>query len=163
MNRTDQSLIAIRRMLRATELHGRKLAQAAGLTPVQIRVLQIVAESGHATARDISRRMGVSPATMTVLVDKLALKGMVERRASATDRRQTDIVITPQGAKAVADAPDPLQQAYVRQFEALEDWEQAMVVSVLERVAGMLDPAGLDAAPVLDTGDFLTDERAGEG
>ncbi len=163
MSRTDQSLIAIRRMLRATELHGRKLAQAAGLTPVQIRVLQIVAESGHATARDISRRMGVSPATMTVLVDKLVAKGMVERKQSATDRRQTDIVITDRGATAVADAPDPLQQAYVRQFESMEDWEQAMVVSVLERVADMLDPSGLDAAPVLDTGDFLTDTRGADG
>lgn len=159
MNRTDQSLIAIRRMLRATELHGRKLAKAAGLTPVQIRVLQIVAESGHTTARDISRRMGVSPATMTVLIDKLSAKGMVERQQSATDRRQTNIAITARGAKAVQDAPDPLQQAYVRQFESLQDWEQAMVVSVLERVAEMLDPVGLHAAPVLDTGDFLNDDR----
>jgi DNA-binding MarR family transcriptional regulator len=96
---------------------------------------------------------------MTVLIDKLSAKGMVERQASATDRRQTNIAITARGAKAVEDAPDPLQQAYVRQFEALQDWEQAMVVSVLERVAGMLDPAGLHAAPVLDTGDFLNDDR----
>jgi DNA-binding MarR family transcriptional regulator len=162
MNRTDQSLIAIRRMLRATELHGRKLAKAAGLTPVQIRVLQIVAESGFATSRDISRRMGVSPATMTALIDKLVTKKMVERQQSSTDRRQTNIVITPRGAKAVEDAPDPLQQAYVRQFEALEGWEQAMVVSVLERVANMLDPIGLDASPVLDTGDFLNDDRGVE-
>lgn len=154
MDRTDQSLIAIRRILRATELYGRELARAAGLTAVQIRVLQIVAERGHATPKDISRRMGVSQATMTALIDRLAGKGMVERQRSAADGRQTNVVLTEAGAKAVRDAPDPLQQRYVKQFEAMADWEQAMVVASLERVAAMLDASGIDASPVLDVGEF---------
>lgn len=154
MDRTDKSLIAIRRILRATELYGRELAKAAGLTAVQIRVLQIVAETGRATPKDISRRMGVSQATMTALIDRLAAKGMVERQRSAADGRQTNVVITDIGAKAVRDAPDPLQQRYVKQFEAMQDWEQSMIVAVLERVAAMLDATGIDAAPVLDAGEF---------
>lgn len=36
----------------------------------------------------------------------------------------------------------------------MEDWEQAMLVSSLERVAAMLDADEIDAAPVLDSGDF---------
>ncbi len=154
MDRTDQSLIAIRRILRATELYGRELARAAGLTAVQIRVLQILGERGHATPKDISRRMGVSQATMTALIDRLAGKGMVERQRSAADGRQTNVLLTETGAKAVADAPDPLQQRYVKQFEAMADWEQAMVVAALERVAAMLDASGIDASPVLDVGEF---------
>ncbi|NNU80328.1 MarR family transcriptional regulator [Halovulum dunhuangense] len=160
MDRTDQSLIAIRRILRATELYGRELARAAGLTPVQIRVLQILAEKGHATPKEISRRMGVSQATMSALIDKLAAKGMVERRRSDADKRQTNVVLTVKGGQAVDDAPDPLQQLYVRQFEAMEEWEQAMVVAVLERVAGMLDTTGMDAAPVLDAGEFAPSPKA---
>ena len=39
MNRTDESLISLRRILRSTELYGRKLAAEAGLTAVQLRVL----------------------------------------------------------------------------------------------------------------------------
>ncbi|MFC4351711.1 MarR family winged helix-turn-helix transcriptional regulator [Fodinicurvata halophila] len=154
MDRTDQSLIAIRRIFRATELYGRELARAAGLTAVQIRVLQIVEETGHATSKEISRRMGVAQATMTALVDRLAAKGMVERRRSESDRRQTNIFITEEGRAAVRKAPDPLQQRYVKQFEALEDWEQAMIVASLERVASMLDAEEIDASPVLDVGEF---------
>lgn len=154
MDRTDQSLIAIRRIFRATELYGRELARAAGLTAVQIRVLQIVEETGHATSKEISRRMGVAQATMTALVDRLAAKGMVERRRSESDRRQTNIFITEEGRAAVKKAPDPLQQRYVKQFEALEDWEQAMIVAALERVASMLDAEEIDASPVLDVGEF---------
>ena len=154
MDRTDQSLIAIRRILRSTQIYGRELAKAAGLTPVQIRVLQIVAETGEATPKEISQRMRVSPPTMTSLMGRLAAKGMVERRQSAKDRRQTDVVITEAGLDAVRRAPDPLQQKYVNQFEALEDWEQAMIVAALERVAAMLDATGFDASPVLDSETF---------
>lgn len=154
MDRTDQSLIAIRRIFRATEIYGRELAKAAGLTAVQIRVLQIVDENGQATSKEISQRMGVAQATMTSLVDRLVAKGMVERRRSEADRRQTNIFITEAGRAAVKKAPDPLQQRYVKQFTALEDWEQAMIVASLERVASMLDAEEIDASPVLDVGEF---------
>lgn len=154
MDRTDTSLVAIRRILRSTEIYGRELAKAAGLTAVQVRVLQIVAETGHATPKAISTRMRVSQATITALIDRLKAKGMVERQPSEIDRRQTNVVITEAGRNAVENAPDPLQQKYVAQFEALEDWEQAMIVAALERVATMLDAPATDLAPLLDIGDL---------
>ncbi|WP_253798590.1 MarR family winged helix-turn-helix transcriptional regulator [Rhodovulum sp. P5] len=154
MNRSDISLIALRRILRATELYGRELARAAGLTPVQIRVLQVVAETGKSTPKAIAARMGVSQATITTLIDRLVAKGLVERQRSDTDRRQTNILITPAGRQAIDRAPDPLHDRYVAAFEALPDWEQAMLVAALERVAGLLDAGNLDAAPVLDLGDI---------
>lgn len=150
MDRTDQSLIAIRRILRSTEMYAHALAKAAGLTPAQIRVLQIVAKTGQATPTEISRRMRVSPPTMTSLIGRLVAKGMVERRPSDVDRRQTNVVVTELGLASVRKAPDPLQQKYVSQFEALESWEQGMIVAALERVAAMLDTTSMDAAPVLD-------------
>lgn len=156
MDRTDASLIALRRILRATELYGRTLAKEAGLTAVQLRVMQIVAEKGHATPTQVSTRMGVTLATITALVNKLAAKNMIERQRSETDRRQTNLVITELGKQTVDNAPDPLQQIYVKQFEALEEWEQAMIIAALERVAGMLDARELDASPVLTVGDLRT-------
>jgi len=160
MDRTDNSLIALRSILRSTELYGRELARSAGLTPVQIRVLQILAENGHAMAKDICTRMGVSQATMSSLIDRLAKKQMVERQPSTVDRRAIKIVITEAGRRSVETAPDPLQQRYVSRFEALEDWEQAMIVAVLERVASMLGTSGAKVAPVLDFRDFV---EKGEG
>lgn len=154
MDRTDQSLIALRRILRATEIYGRKLANSAGLTAVQFRVLQIVAERNSCTATLIARQMRVSQATVTSLVDKLVKAGVVTREKSKTDRRQTNIIITQQGRDIIRQAPDALQQRYVRKFEALADWEQAQLVASLERVAAMLDAEGIDASPVLDTGDL---------
>lgn len=154
MNRIDSSLIALRRILRATDMFGRELAQSAGLTAVQLRVLQVVGETGQSTATAISNRMRVSQATVTALVDKLVARDMVRREKSRSDRRQTDILITDLGRQALATAPDPLQQRYVSRFQAMQDWEQAMLVAALERVAAMLDAEDMDAAPVLDSGEI---------
>lgn len=154
MDRIDTSLIALRRIMRATELFGRKIKQSAGITAVQFRVLQIVGEKGQVTAKEISLRMRVSQATVTSLVDKLVRAGLVVREKSVQDRRQTNIHITDNGRETLDEAPDPLQQRFVRKFSAIEDWEQAMLVASLERVAAMLDADDLDASPVLDTGDI---------
>jgi DNA-binding MarR family transcriptional regulator len=154
MDRIDSSLVALRRILRTTEMFGRELAQSAGLTAVQFRVLQVVAETGQTTGKAISTRMRVSQATITALVDKLVAQGMVMREKSQADRRQTNIIITEHGRRTIENAPDPLQQRYVRRFKEMEQWEQAMLLASLERVATMLDAEELDAAPVLDAGDL---------
>lgn len=154
MDRTDISLIALRRILRATEIYGRTLARTAGLTPVQVRVLQIVLIHDSVTPKTISRQLAVSPATVSTLLDRLAAKSMIERQRSDVDRRQTNIVLTEKGRNAIEGVPDPLQQKYVDEFEALADWEQAMIVAALERVVSMLDASALEASPLLDTGEL---------
>lgn len=157
--RVDDSLISMRRIVRATELFGRDLANSVGLSGAQFRVLQIVAEKDTATATEIARRMRVSQATITSLVDKLVQLDMVIRVKSERDRRQTDILATEKGRKTIANAPDPLQQIFVQRFNGLEDWEQSMLVAALQRVATMLDAEDLDASPVLQTGDLKQSQR----
>ena len=76
--RTDAALIALRRILRATEHYERDLAQAAKLTPAKLRVLQILAgtETRSAMPTQLSTQMGVSQATVTALVDQLDKLGL---------------------------------------------------------------------------------------
>lgn len=154
-NRTDESLIALRRILRATELYSRDLAQSAGLTPAQLRVLQITAsKGGTATPKALATQMGISQATVTALVDKIVARGMATRIRSETDRRQTNVVLSPKGEAAIQQAPDALQQRYVKAFEQLEDWEQMQLLASLERVAAMLNADDIDASPVLTMGEI---------
>ncbi|MDC0739291.1 MarR family transcriptional regulator [Cognatishimia sp. SS12] len=148
--REDQSLIALRRILRATEVFGRDFAQASGMTAVQYRVLRTVSESGHATGKEIAVTLRVSQAAVTTIIDRLALKGLVRREKSSSDKRRTNIMITECGAQVLAETPDPLHQKFARKFAALQDWEQAMLLASLERVADMLDYDDLDIDPLFD-------------
>lgn len=157
MDRTNATLTALRRILKATELHSREVARSVGLTAVQLRVLKLAYESRDATAKLIAGQMRVSQATVTALLDKLAAKGMIERQVSSTDRRQKKLLITRAGRCALEEAPDPMQRDFALRFEKLDDWEQAMLLAAAERIANLLDADELDAAPIL-----ATEEIAGE-
>lgn len=158
-SRAQSSLIALRRILRATEENMRLLARATGLTAPQLMVLQIVEDAGEATPKTIALSAGIAPATATAIIEKLVQKGHVRRQRGQTDRRQYWVSLTSEGAAALHHAPDPLHQRFTEKFETLPDWEQAMIVAALERVAGLISAHPADqAAPVLHVTPLSTAE-----
>jgi DNA-binding MarR family transcriptional regulator len=151
-DRVQTSLIALRRILRATELNARTLARATGLTTPQFIVLSIVSEAGETTPKAIAARAGVGQATATALLDKLEARGLITRARGKTDRRIVWVSATDAGREMLTSAPDPLHQVFEQQFAMLRDWEQAMIVASLERIGDMLNAGGIDASPLLDVG-----------
>ncbi len=153
-NRSESALVALRRILRATELNARQLASQTGLTPSQLIVLQIVAREGKALPSTVARGVRLTQATVTSLVDKLVDAGLVTRRRDTEDRRRNWIEMTVAGRERIEQSPDLLHDRFAASFEALDDWQQSMLVAALEQVSSMLDAGALDAAPVLDVGDI---------
>lgn len=148
-DRAHSSLVALRRILRASENSARALARETGLTTSQLIVLQTVAEEVETTPKAIATRTGTSQATITSLVEKLHQRGYVIRRRGETDRRQYWLSLTPAGARALADAPDPLHARFTENFRQLLEWEQAMIVASLERVAHLIGADDRDPADTL--------------
>jgi len=151
-DRTQSSLIALRRILRATELNARTVARATGLTTPQLIVLEIVASSPRAQPKDIAAKAGVGQATAASLVDKLEARGLVERTRGEHDRRLVWVTATEEGRRVLESAPDPLQHVFSQQFSKLPDWEQAMIVAALEKIGAILNAGAIDASPLLDVG-----------
>ena len=56
--------------------------------------------------------------------------------------------------KVFETAPNLLQENFVEVFYKLEDWEQTLILSSLQRVASMMGAKKLDAAPILAVGDI---------
>ncbi|MEM9738836.1 MAG: MarR family transcriptional regulator [Pseudomonadota bacterium] len=150
--RSDDALVAIRQIQRRIEMDTRKLAQAVGLTPSQLLVLQILNERGETSIGDIVKSTQLSNATITGLVDKMVARDLVSRRRWEQDRRRVWLSMRPLGKQALEDAPHFLQETFKQRFDAAEDWEQAMLVAALERVTRFLDAENLDAAPLLAAG-----------
>lgn len=152
--RSDTALIALRRILRVTELNSRKLADQSELTASQLIVLQQAAEKGSVLPSSIAKSVGLKQATVTVLVNKLESAGLVARRRDTEDRRRVWIDITDTGLATLEKSPDLLQDRFANGFDALDEWEQSMIISALERIANLLDAEEIEAAPVLDVGDL---------
>lgn len=153
-DRSASALVALRRILRATELSSKTLARESGLTASQLITLQLVGRIDDATPGAVAREAGITQATVTALIDKLERRGLVTRERDTEDRRRVLVRVTPEGRAALAGAPDMLQDLFETRFERLYDWEQASVVAALERVAALLDAEAIDAAPLLDVGEI---------
>lgn len=153
-HRSNTALVALRRILRVTELNSRRLASQSELTASQLIVLQHAAREGKALPSEIARAIDLKQATVTVLVNKLEEAGLVSRRRDTEDRRRVWIEPTEKGVALLEQSPDLLQDRFKRNFEALDAWEQAMIIAALEKVATLLDAAQIDASPVLDVGDL---------
>ena len=160
-DRAHSSLVALRRILRASETNARALARETGLTTAQLIVLQIVGDAGETTPKAIAKRAGTSQATVTSLVEKLRQRGFVARERGESDRRQFWLSVTPAGAKALADAPDPLHARFAEGFHQLPDWEQAMIVAALERVAYLVGAEKRPADDALHVDPMGPGESAG--
>lgn len=148
-NKSEAALIALRQILRATDINSRMLAREVGLTTSQLIILQIIARTKDAMPSQLARDATLTQATVTSLIDKLEAAGLVERRRDTEDRRRVFIDLTKKGRDALASAPDLLQDRFVTRFAQLPDWEQSYLIAALERVATILDAEEIDAAPLL--------------
>ena len=152
--RSEDALIALRRIQRMTELASKRLARMAGLTPSQLSVLRILTEFPEVSAGYLAQATQLKHATITSLIDKLEARGLISRRRSDEDKRRVWLRLLPAGKAALADAPDPLHQIFSERFNALPDWQQAMLIASLEQVTNLLDAENLEAAPVLQMGEL---------
>ena len=152
MDQIDAVLIALRKVIRATDLHSKYLAKNTGLTTAQLLILQSIQNMGEVSIGEISKKISLSQATVTSILDRLVDKGLVYRERSTEDKRKVHAYLTEDAAALIKDAPAPLQEQFTKQFEALNEWEQSMMISSLQRIAQMMDAEGIDASPVLDVG-----------
>ena len=145
----DRIVAAIRRLMRAVDLHSRRLVDEFGLTGPQLATLQEAARLGPVSATALARAVHLSGATMTGILTRLEKRGYVERTRGATDRRTVLVSVTDVGRDALSRAPSLLQDRFRAALSGLATWEQLMMLANLQRIASMMDAEGLDAAPHL--------------
>jgi DNA-binding MarR family transcriptional regulator len=152
MEKVNEVLVTLRRIIRATDLYSKQLAKNTGLTSPQMLLLQILRNKGEQTVGVLAKEMSLSQATVTTILDRLEKKALIIRVRSTSDRRKVQVDVTDSAVEILKDAPLPLQHQFTQQFNDLQEWEQLMMISSLSRIAQMMDAQHIDAAPVLDVG-----------
>ena len=153
MSDYNDILVAIRRIMRAVDLHSKKLLKTVGLTAPQLVVMQLLRKSGELPPSTIAKEISLSQATVTSILDRLDSAGYTRRDRSTEDKRVVHTYLTPDGLEKVSKAPELLQSGFLREFRKLEEWEQTQLISSLQRIATMMDAEDIDASPILEVGE----------
>lgn len=151
-NAQEEIVAALRRIIRAVDMHSRFLAQRYGLTGPQLVVLQYLERHGPRTTGEIAAGVALGQATLSNILERLEGRRLLRRRRGIEDRRRVINELTRAGREALEAAPPLLQDRFVRELEKLEDWERSQILSTLQRVAHMMHAQDLDASPVLASG-----------
>jgi DNA-binding MarR family transcriptional regulator len=116
-----------------------------GMSMARTKVLLYLREHGPARQGSLAAEFGLSPHSITDIVDGLERHGLAERRPDATDRRAKLVAITEAGEACLDVANATRERALTQIFGALSDEDRATLL----RLLGSLDEAAktLTAAP----------------
>jgi DNA-binding MarR family transcriptional regulator len=155
MQKDEELLVALRKVIRAIDIRSKELSRDVGLTGPQLIVLQQVGKNPGVMVKEIARSITLSPATVTSILDRMESRGHVNRVRSTQDKRKVGVFLTDVGQSLLDKAPLPLQEHFLNRFNAIEEWEQSQMVATMQRIATMMDAQKIDAAPVLEVGSLV--------
>lgn len=150
----DGVLRALRRIIRAVDLYSRELMARQGLSGPQLLCLKQL-EKEPLVSGELARRVSLSPATLTGILDRLEGRGLVTRERQIRDKRRVVVGLTAAGRRLLRQAPPPLQESFVYKLRALPESEQAQIATTLERLVAMMAAEEIDAAPLLASADAI--------
>jgi DNA-binding MarR family transcriptional regulator len=134
---------------------GRILSNA--VTRFEARVLELVAEAGHAGTRpphinltrhldlegtritELARRANMTNAAMTELIDQCEQSGLVVRRQDPADGRVRIVVFTEEGRMWLGAFGKALKKAEKELFEEIGEEAAAVVLGPLAAYAGVIE------------------------
>lgn len=145
----DEVLVSIRQIIRAIDLHSKQLNKNFGLTSPQLLLMRSIQDCPTLTIRQLSTRSNMSQATATSILDRLEKRGLVKRERDTEDKRKVHAHITPAGEKILQQAPQLLQEDFIEQFQSLEQWEQTLLLSSLQRLSQMMNAPEIVPDPLL--------------
>jgi len=145
----NEVLIAIRRIIQSVDLHSRYLERYFGLTVPQLIVLQVVSNNGEMPIGEIAKSVSLGQPTVTGILERLENRGLVTRRRGEKDKRKMYISVTESCHQLLEKAPPPMQEHFIDAFTSLQDWEQSMILTSLQRIVALMDAKTIQVAPIL--------------
>ena len=145
---TNSVMAALRRIIRAIDLHSRTLVNRFGLTGPQLVILKELMDRFPKSVGELALSVNLSQATVTTILDRLEKHELVYRERSKEDKRKVHAYLTDKGVDVLKEAPIPLQEQFARQFDDLLVSERVQVFLVAARVVDLPEE-------LADLGDLL--------
>ena len=135
----NEVLASLRKISRSVDIHSRFLLQQYGLTLPQLATLRAVGGLQPVTISEVAKHIHLSPATINGIFNRLEQRNLISRHRSGKDRRAVMVSLTESGTETLRSAPSLLQEQFIDSLHRLEDWERTQILSVLQRIANMMD------------------------
>src|SRR5205085_8328344 len=118
----------------AVEAYAKRSIEHLELCGSDFAVLEALLHKGALPVNEIGRKVLLTSGSITVAVDRLAAKGLVERRASAEDRRARIVHLTREGRRLITRAYAEHAADMERLASELSAAERAALIRLLKKI-----------------------------
>ena len=132
---------------RAVEAYAEKSVSELEMCGSDFAVLEALLHKGPLPVNEIGKKVLLTSGSITVAVDRLETKGLVERRAHGTDRRARIVHLTKEGRRLIT-------RVYADHAADMERLASASLTRAERKtLIGLLKKIGYEAAGSLDQSD----------
>jgi len=132
-----QPTVLLREILDVTEEFEAHVGRELTVNPTDLQAMEHLIMNGPLSPTELARRLGISTAAVTAVVDRLVAVEHVSRAQHPTDRRQVLVIPAP---KSIARAMETLMPMIMGIDAVLDDFtidEQKTIAAYLERVVAV--------------------------
>lgn len=138
LSKSQELYSTLRQIARAMDVHSKYLHKYYGLSSPQLIILKELSVIDKIPTGKLAKKISLSQATVTDILDRLEKKGLIIRQRSSNDKRRVYIQISEKGKATISKNPSLLKESFTRQFNELEEWEQTLILSSMQRVVAMM-------------------------
>jgi DNA-binding MarR family transcriptional regulator len=154
----DSVVRALRRVNFQGSIFGQSVAIRLGLSESDIDALELLIDTGAATAGRLADVMGLTSGAVTRVIDRLEQAGYVRRTTDPADRRRVVIEVVPERIATVESLLASLEQAFAKEAGRYSPAELETINAFLSRMADLTQTEAArlrttpDASAGTDTG-----------
>jgi DNA-binding MarR family transcriptional regulator len=126
--------VMLQRLRHASERAEAELAQRLEMSVTDLKAMEHLMADGHLGPAELARRLGITTASATALVDRLEARGHVASHPVAGDRRRRDVSTTTSGEQEAFAALGPLLWGLDGAARGMSPAEETAVAAYLQRV-----------------------------
>lgn len=137
----DQKVEAVRRFNRFYTRQIGVLQEHLAKSPLSLTEARVVYELAHherTTATRLAKELGLDPGYLSRILRSFSRQGFIERRASATDGRQSLLLLTSRGRRAFARLDAGSRSEVVAMLGGLSADAQPRLVAAMRAIEGLL-------------------------
>lgn len=145
---------ALRRVVRALRQSARLTETSLGISAAQLFVLHQLADEGGLSITTLAERTLTDQSSVSLVVTRLAERGLVARRSARDDRRRTVVELTAAGRRLLEQAPEATQVRLLGGLTSMTAADRKALARLLGTLVAAVEQT--DAVPPM----FFEDEVA---
>lgn len=140
-----QIVQGLRRIVKALHSYSQDVYRTYGLTAPQLWTLKTLQREGRLSAGRLAEALAVHQSSLSILVDRLEKRGLVQRIRAPHDRRFVQIALTKRGAALSATAPEPAQGRLLHGLRAMSPSEVKNIRKTVDRLVEVMEAGDTQA------------------